>query len=161
MPFFGERSNKRLSTCHVDLQKICKEAIKHFDFYVDIGHRSIEDQYLYFTKGREFIDGKWEIVNESLVITYLDGRENKSKHNEYPSMAVDIYPFPYPEKRPIQQEREMYRFYYLAGIMTCISNQLYNNKEISHKLRWGGDFDGDQKFYNNKFLDCPHFELVT
>jgi len=70
----------------------------------------------------------------------------QSKHNSEPSKAVDIAPSPVDYK-------DTKRFYYLAGII----------KAIAHKrnipIRWGGDWDNDNDFTDNKFNDLVHFEL--
>jgi len=71
----------------------------------------------------------------------------KSKHNIKPSLAVDIAPYPVDWK-------DEKRFYYLAGLI----------KGIAHTygigIRWGGDWDGDGSFEDQKFKDLPHFELI-
>ncbi len=70
-----------------------------------------------------------------------------SKHNSTPSLAVDIIPFPV-------DWNDRNRFFYLAGIVKACANSL------GIKIRWGGDFNQDQNFKNDSFVDLPHFELV-
>lgn len=70
-----------------------------------------------------------------------------SKHNSTPSLAVDIIPFPV-------DWNDRNRFFYLAGIVKACANQL------GIKIRWGGDFNQDQNFKNDSFVDLPHYELV-
>lgn len=70
-----------------------------------------------------------------------------SKHNSIPSRAVDVAPYPI-------DWADLSRFYYFAGIVMTVA------KQMNVKLRWGGDWDKDQVFSDNKFNDLPHFELV-
>jgi peptidoglycan L-alanyl-D-glutamate endopeptidase CwlK len=41
-----------------------------------------------------------------------------------------------------------------------VAERLYNEGRISHRLRWGGDWDMDTKVSDNDFDDLVHFELV-
>ena len=137
---FGETSKKRLDTCHIDLQKICNEVIKYYDFSILEGERTLEQQQIYFKEGK----------------SKLDGIIKKSKHQSSPSMAVDIAPYPIDFKN---EDKAKARFYHLAGYIQMASSLLYNKGEISHKVRWGGDWDSDKDFKDQSFDDLPHFEL--
>jgi peptidoglycan L-alanyl-D-glutamate endopeptidase CwlK len=141
MAKFSKRSQSRLNSCHKDLQVICAEAIKTLDFSVLEGHRSVAKQQKYFRQGR----------------SKLDGIKRKSKHQSYPSKAVDIAPYPIDFK---QKAKSKARFYLLAGVMLQVSKKLLDNGKISHKLRWGGDWDSDRDFFDQSFDDLPHFELL-
>ena len=70
----------------------------------------------------------------------------KSKHNKTPSLAVDVAPYPidWGNRR---------RFYYFAGIVKGVA------LSIGIKLRWGGDWDGDNDINDQKFFDLPHWEI--
>lgn len=76
MPKLSERSLKQLSTCCQELQDICNEAIKYFDFTVIQGHRGEREQNDAFNRGASKL------------------RYPESKHNTNPSLAVDIAPYP-------------------------------------------------------------------
>jgi len=76
MPHFGKTSRKRLATCHEDLQLVFNEVIKHFDCTIVCGHRGEADQNDAFERG-----------NSKL-------RFPQSKHNQWPSLAVDAVPWP-------------------------------------------------------------------
>lgn len=69
-----------------------------------------------------------------------------SKHNLTISMAVDIVPVPV-------DWNNMKRFYYMAGLMMGIAD------ERGIQLTWGGDWDRDCDFADNKFNDLCHFEI--
>jgi peptidoglycan L-alanyl-D-glutamate endopeptidase CwlK len=74
---FSEKSLSRLNTCHQDIIEICKELIQVYDFSVLEGHRTLEKQQEHYKAGR----------------SKLDGIKKKSKHQSYPSMAIDIMPY--------------------------------------------------------------------
>jgi len=76
MPRFSIRSQKKLETCHVDLQDIMNEVIKHLDITILCGHRSKGAQNAAYYEKRSQL--RWP----------------KSCHNTCPSMAVDVAPFP-------------------------------------------------------------------
>ena len=76
MPTFGQSSLERLATCHPDLQRVLKEAIKHADFVVLEGHRGEAAQNIAFEKGTSKL--KWP----------------HGEHNSLPSRAVDVAPYP-------------------------------------------------------------------
>jgi len=143
MYFFSETSKKLLSSCHNDLQIICNCAIEETDFSVLCGHRSEESQFALFTRGRKLVNGVWQIENKKEVVTYKDGKEKKSKHNEFPSMAVDLAPY------PIDWKNEQ-RFFVLANRLQAHANFLFNTNKIEHRLFWGGYW---------QMKDLPHFEL--
>jgi len=70
-----------------------------------------------------------------------------SKHNKLPSLAVDVVPF------PIDWEDKS-RFYHFAGYVLGVAHSL------GIKLRWGGDWNGNLNFKDERFMDLPHFELA-
>tara|TARA_R110002073_G_scaffold121345_2_gene263774 strand:+ start:12699 stop:13166 length:468 start_codon:yes stop_codon:yes gene_type:complete len=76
MPSFGNRSLEALETVDIRISKVLHEAIKHYDFSVLEGHRDEETQNKYVETGAS-----------KLKFPY-------SKHNKYPSLAVDIVPYP-------------------------------------------------------------------
>ena len=129
MPQFSKISLERLNTCDIRLQQICLEAIKIYDFSVLCGKRSEEEQ------NRLLIEGKTKLEYP------------KSKHNKFPSQAVDIAPIPL-------DWNDSGRFKLLAGIMFGIAH----SKNI--KIRWGGDWNMNWNFKDEKFLDLVHFELL-
>ena len=139
---FGNTSKSRLQTCHKDIQLIMNESIKitNVDFGIAEGHRSIEKQQQYFKEGKSKIDG----VNK------------KGKHNYMPSFAVDIYPY---FENGAKWDNEHLSF--LSGIIHAVSEILFADGKISHKVRWGGNWDMDGIILiDQSFDDRPHFELV-
>jgi len=70
-----------------------------------------------------------------------------SKHNSMPSRAVDVMPYPIDwEDKPRIAEFAKYT--------------LAKAKELNINIRWGGDWDRDGEWKDEKFLDMPHFELI-
>lgn len=134
MPQFSQTSQHRLDTCHPDLRGIINEAIKVVDFSVLCGHRDEGEQNRLYHKGR---DDDGTIVDYRKIVTYA--KFGQSKHNGFPSTAIDIAPYPI-------DWNDIGRFAQLATIVKQIA------KEQGVKIRWGGDF--------KKILDYPHFELV-
>ena len=70
-----------------------------------------------------------------------------SKHNHVPSEGIDAAPYPIDWK-----DRE--RFSHFAGFVQATA------RSMGHKLRWGGDWDGDRDLKDNTFDDLVHFEIV-
>lgn len=135
---FGKASRKRYETLHPKLKAIMDEAIQVMDFTIVCGFRNKRAQEKAFNDG---VSTKhWP----------------DSKHNQNPSIAVDIAPWD-PTMRRGRGDIDWNnrdRFILLAGII----------KGIAHKLgiaiRWGGDFDNDTFMRDQKFIDMPHIELV-
>lgn len=71
----------------------------------------------------------------------------KSKHNKLPSKAVDAAPFPI-------DWNDIPRFIALADVM------LEEAKRLGVNMRWGGDWNRNGDWRDEKFRDMPHFELV-
>ena len=129
-PFkFGKSSIRRFQTLHPDLQKLLMEAINYVDFSIVCGYRGRADQE------RAFLENKTEV------------HFPHSKHNSYPSKAVDVAPW------PIEwQDHE--GFTLLAGILYGIARCRRIN------IRLGVDWDGDGYVEEHNFKDRPHIELL-
>lgn len=95
MPTFGAESEKHLSTCHPDIQRVLREAIKHKDFSVTCGFRNQTDQHKAFVEGKSKLD--WP----------------NGEHNKMPSRAVDVAPYPI-------DWNDSEAFTYLAGFICGI-----------------------------------------
>lgn len=145
MPQLGKQSQEKLDTCHIDLQLICKEVIKNIDYSITEGARTDAKQMQYFKEGK----------------SKLDGVHKKSNHQvtkEEPlSKAVDVAPYPIDYSN---KAKSLARFYHLAGYFFQASAKLLEEGKISHKIRWGGDWNSNKDFMDNSFDDLPHFELI-
>lgn len=109
-----------LDTCELEIRQVLNEAIKHYDFSVVCGHRNKDDQ----TRAHEdgFSTVPWPYSN----------------HNDYPSRAVDVIPYP-------TGYDDIHEFYVMATHILAAANKL------QIKLKWGGHW--------KNFKDYPHFEL--
>lgn len=153
MPKFGTRSTENLNSSHKDLQTVFNEVIKYFDCSVIFGHRTPEEQFELYKKGRkQTSSGDWVIGNKSKVVTYKDGFNKLSKHNEYPSDAVDVVPYPV-------NWSDTRRMDYFAGFVIGIAKLLKDRGIIDSEIVWGGDWDNDTMTNDHRFVDRPHFQI--
>lgn len=129
---FSKRSKDNLATAHKLLQLIFNEAINHVDLTVLEGYRGEEEQNKAYNEG------------------FSQVKFPNSKHNKYPSEAVDAVPFPIDWKDKVRNA-------YFAGIVIGISRLML--KGSGFKLISGIDWDDDNNINEHKFLDFPHFEL--
>lgn len=154
----GTKSKQRYDTLHPDLQLIVDATLELcvVDFSIHEGHRPVEKQFEYYKKGREFVDGRWKVVNKKNVITNIDGHFKKGKHNHTPSLALDFTAF-------VQGKPELtwdtVHLTYIGASMIMIAEFLFETEEIEHKLRWGGNWDKDGDLADNTLYDRPHVEL--
>lgn len=132
---YSEKSQFQKFTCHPDLQKILNELIKEFDCTVLSGHRGQKEQDYFFKIGTS----KKYFPN--------------SKHNKDPSMAVDVVPYPYDDK-------DIQRYILLAGRILGIAQMLYQEGKITHRVRWGGDWNKNNIVKDDGW-DFGHFELIN
>ena len=135
MPRFSKKSISKLATAERDLQTIMHSAIKIVDFTIVYGHRTVSEQKALYAHGRD---------NKNNIVTYCDGVKNKSKHNYYPSKAIDIVPYP-------EGWKDEERFSYVAGVIMTIAHQLWTDGKVENRLEWGGNW--------KKFKDRPHFQI--
>ena len=156
----GNKSKLQYDTLHPDLQLIVDAALEYcvVDFSINEGHRPVKKQLEYFKKGREFKNGRWEVVNKKAIITNVDGHYIKGKHNYLPSLALDFKAY-VPEKPELTWDSV--HLTYIGATMVMIAEVLFKDGEIEHKLRWGGNWDKDGDLADNKLYDRPHVELYT
>lgn len=133
MPQFSDRSLAQLETIHPSLRAVLEEAIRFVDFTVLEGHRNQADQDRAFEMGRSKV--RWP----------------NGKHNSYPSMAVDLAPYPISWST---SHKNLARFYYLGGVLKGIAGM----KGV--KLRFGFDWDSDNDFSDQNFDDLGHVEII-
>lgn len=120
MPHFSQRSLGRLETCHPDLQRLMHNVIKVYDITIIEGYRGEQRQNKAHREGKS-------------QLRYPD-----SKHNQKPSLAVDIAPWPL-DWNDLDAFNEMGWFVKGVAHAMCIP------------IAWGGDW--------KSFKDYPHFEL--
>ena len=125
---FSQSSLSKLKTCEQPLQDLFNEVIKGFDCTIICGTRDEADQNEAFEKG------------------YSKLKYPMSKHNIFPSKAVDATPYPIDWKDAARQ-------YFFAGYVKGIADKMGIN------IRLGADWDGDMQVKDQTFLDLCHFEL--
>ena len=136
MPKFSKRSKGNLATADTKLQQLFNAVIEEFDCTVIYGHRTPEEQFELFKKGRERRDGWW--VKVGPTVTNLDGLNKKSKHNYFPSKAVDVVPYPL-------DWNDIESFENLAKVVKAKA------EELNITVTWGGDW--------TSLKDYPHWEI--
>jgi peptidoglycan L-alanyl-D-glutamate endopeptidase CwlK len=133
MPQYSAVSLNRLRTADQRLQNVFNEAIKTRDISIICGHRTQEEQHDAFIRGLS--TKEWP----------------KSKHNTYPSLAVDFAPY-FPVVKI--DWTDVPAFSLLAGYLIRIG------EEQGVKLRWGGDWSGEGRTKDERFEDLDHIEIV-
>jgi len=103
--------------------------IENYDVSIVCGYRGPEDQNAAFDSKNSKV--QWP----------------NSKHNDAPSMAVDVIPYP-------SGWANVYQFYHMAGHIQAIADM------YGIEIRWGGDWDSDDVLDDQTFMDLGHFELV-
>jgi len=128
MPKFSKASRARLNSCDPRLIALMEAMIVDHDFTILCGHRNKEEQDIAFKAGASKLQFP------------------KSKHNSYPSRAVDIAPYPI-------DWNDIDRFIELAEAVKTKADKM------GIKIIWGGDFNNDGDKTTHDSWDKPHFEL--
>jgi peptidoglycan L-alanyl-D-glutamate endopeptidase CwlK len=116
----SDKSKERLSTCCEEIQKVINHAANKglMDFTVLCGHRTEKEQTDAFMKGNS------------------KAKFPQSSHNRFPSIAVDLAPYPI-DWNDTERFKALGRY-----VLDCA-------KELNIQLYWGGNWKG--------FIDYPHF----
>lgn len=133
MPSFSKKSNEKLNTCHPSLIFLMNETIKTHDFTILCGVRSDQEQNQLYKAGK------------------TKKKAGQSKHNQSPSLAIDIAPY-FLNKPHIDWEA-IADFAYLQGFIEATALKL------GLKVRLGCRWD-HSKIRDNSFKDYVHVELV-
>ena len=153
MPSFGVISTQHLNTATQRLQDLFHRVVEWYDCSILCGYRPEDQQQAAYLAGRSQVE--WP----------------HSKHNRSPSTAVDAGPWfpdrkvPWPQ-RPSWLKRldardaaelnryikDLAQWYHFAGAVEGTA------QSMGIRIRWGGDWDRDHVFSNNKFDDLAHFE---
>ena len=108
-----------------------------YDCTIVCGHRNEIAQNLAFAENRSQL--KWP----------------NSKHNKWPSNAVDVAPY---ETSGIDWGKTQSA--YFAGHVMGVAKELKRQGLIAHDIRCGIDWDRDNDVDDTKFWDACHFEIV-
>lgn len=129
MAEFSQKSLNKLSQCHPKLQQLFLEVIKEHDCTVICGYRGKAEQDEAYYNGTSRV--KWP----------------NGKHNHFPSLAVDVWPYPYPRTKNGELDSNSVAWDNFAAIV------LKKAQELQIDIVWGGSWD--------TFKDKPHYELKT
>lgn len=129
MPVFGDRSKANLLQLHPNLQAVANEAIKTVDFTIIQGYRGQYDQNKAFAEGKS------------------KAKFGQSAHNTLPSRAFDFIPYPFLGWNDH------------AGFMRVAKAIVEAGKKLNIPVRSGGDWNMNNDFTDEKFVDTPHIEL--
>jgi hypothetical protein len=129
-------SERRLGTCHPDIQRVVRAVAEKTPTMVVCGHRPQAEQDEAVRLGRS--KTPWP----------------RSRHNSMPSRAVDLAPL----KNGAIDWNDAAAFIAFGRLVLATA------AELGVTLRWGGDWDGDGKTRHDgdrdeRFVDLPHFEL--
>lgn len=144
---FGTRSMSVRASLHQDWQAILDEFA--FRAIVDIalieGHRTVATQQKYFKEGKSTKDGIFK----------------KSKHQSMPSLAVDIMVWHKDRDLRHEMKYDHVHLAFVAGQLITTAENLLNRGLITHRVRWGGDWDRDGVLmFDQTLQDLVHFELI-
>lgn len=142
MPKFGNKSLSILQNAHPELRRVLNEAIKYFDFSVIESVRTKEQHEANVKAGKS--KTTWENSKH---------RARLDNEGRMTSLAVDICPYPV-------NWNDKESFALMAGYILGIAAVMHRQGFMTHKLRWGGDFNMNNITTDQHFYDGPHFELV-
>ena len=115
---YSDKSLNNLHTCHSDIIRLFRSVIKMNDCSIISGHRAAKEQLNLFCKGR---------LSSGDIVTYKDGFNQLSVHQSFPSLAVDVVPYP-------SGWSDISLFYsFSAGVKKCAF-------DLNIPIKWGGDW---------------------
>lgn len=142
MPQFGNKSLTNLSNAHPELRRVLNEVIKYFDFSVIESVRTKEQHEKNVKEGKS--KTTWEKSKH---------RARLDNEGRMTSWAVDITPYPC-------DWTDRASFALMAGYVLGVAAVLHRQGFLTHQIRWGGDWNKNQKTNDESFFDGAHFELV-
>jgi len=133
----GSKSRKNLQGVHPDLVKVVERAIEitPVDFTVFEGVRTLNRQRQLVAKG----------LSKTMNSRHIPGADGLAK-------AVDLVPL---VDGKVTWENKHIRSHYIPMAKAVLQAA----DELNVPIRWGGDWDQDGTWTDEKFFDGPHFEL--
>ena len=158
MHIYSTKSKHKLSTCHIDIQKVFNKVIEDsiIDISVVYGLRTTKEQRRLYAQGRTAPGAR---------ITNCDGILKKSKHQESVlgegSNAMDISIYCSENKYSSLTRYDPLHLAYIAGIVEVVSSDMLKSGEITHKFIWGGNWDRDGIIkFDQRLQDLCHWEIT-
>jgi peptidoglycan L-alanyl-D-glutamate endopeptidase CwlK len=140
MPQFTTSDLEKLSSIDPELVSILHQGIRIVPFMVIEGFRGRVAQE------KAFVEGK----------TKLHWPEGK--HNQMPSVAVDIGPVYFEANKRAIDWSDYIAFGRIMGIIQAIAFD--RGTKLRFGLDWDGDFRSAGRDPGETFLDAPHVEIV-
>lgn len=160
MPSFGSASLARLDGVDERLQALCHLVVEDYDCSVLTGVRTRVKQEQCFDQGLSRVHWPNSFHN---VVTPTEAYRLRIIARPQ-ALAVDLAPYPIRWDTdlikvpggPLDREalENLRRFYHFAGYVQGRAAQM------GLAILWGGDWDRDQDFADQKFMDLVHFQLV-
>ena len=148
---YSANSQKAFDSCSPKLQQVLLyiKDVLEIDHSVLCGHRGEDEQNALFFASPPRTHVKWP----------------DSKHNPFPSEAVDVVPYVRIPNRFggihwHDKDKNIRDMYYREMVRFATIFQIVALVKFDLKTRWGGDWDKDWSLMDNKFNDYPHHELV-
>lgn len=136
----SKTSRTRLATCHPDIVVLTEAVAEDEDVIVIEGARTLERQKQLIKEGKSSLkkpeNGKHIVTPEKPL-----------------SDAIDMAPAPLDWK-------DTKRFYSFGEKVLKKARELKDAGLITSEFRWGGDWDRDGDYTDQKFFDLVHFERV-
>ena len=129
MFYFSESSQEKLDTTHRLIQELMTNVLKYIDITILEGHRTQERQMELFLTHR----------------SELNGTNKLSKHQQFPSLAVDVIPYKKGHNVFDGSEKSTLMFYELARRVFIEARKLGLN------ITWGGHWES--------LIDMPHWQI--
>lgn len=129
MPTFSASSLRNLESARPELQDLCNEAIKQFDFKVLDSVRGRAAQEKAFREGHSKV------------------HFGESAHNYMPAIALDLFPAPYS-----WDDKQAFITFQLEIIKPLA-------KKLGIPIRQGIDWNMNGDITDERFVDMPHVEL--
>ena len=130
---WGKESKKVYGELHPILQHYMNRVLQEVaDISLICGHRGQREQNIAFEEGNSKV--RWP----------------HGKHNQLPSVAVDLQPYPMPE----QHTKLVMALGHIGGRLIEMA------RTDGIIIRWGGDWDRDGDVLDQDFDDLFHFEIV-
>jgi len=152
MIYFGVKSSKCINESHDDF-KVIHDRAKVFirvDYGIHNAARSFELQLKYFLEGSSKLDPRNsnQLKAAKHVIT-----EERPK-----AEANDIHIAAKHDGKSLMWNAM--HLTYVASYLIATADYLYLEGKVSHRLRWGGNWDKDGIInLDQSFIDNPHLEL--
>lgn len=141
MNTYSKKSRRLIAQTTEDLQVVFTVVLQKWDHTILTGHRTEDNQNKAHASGQSKV--QWP----------------NSKHNSYPSDAIDVSPYPVPKNWGEGDRNEYEKFRYFAFYVIGVADALYEAGRIARRLRWGGDWDMDNDVNDQSFNDLVHFEM--